>query len=70
MLQTLQHIMKITPENTIAIGDGANDLSMFQHASTRVSFCAKTILKEAANIIIEEKDLKLIIKKLALLQHT
>lgn len=70
MLQTLQRIMKIAPENTIAIGDGANDLSMFQHASSRVAFCAKPILKEAANIIIEEKDLKLIIKKLALLQHT
>jgi len=57
VLQTLQRLMKITPENTLVVGDGANDLSMFAHALTRVAFCAKDILKKEANIIIEEKDL-------------
>ncbi len=64
MLQNLQKIMHLTPENTIAIGDGANDLSMFKHAGTRVAFCAKPILKSAANIIIDEKDLRLILNKI------
>lgn len=62
MLQRLQKILDVTPQNTIAIGDGANDLSMFKYAQKRVAFCAKPILKENANIIIEEKDLSKILK--------
>lgn len=57
MLQRLQKILDVTPDNTIAVGDGANDLSMFKHADKRVAFCAKPILKENANIIIDNKDL-------------
>lgn len=64
MLKRLQTIFSITPENTLVVGDGANDLSMFKYADTRVAFCAKPILKEHANIIIEEKDLTKIINKL------
>ena len=62
MLKTLQSILGITPENTVAIGDGANDLSMFKYASKKAAFCAKPILKENANIIIEEKDLSKILQ--------
>lgn len=58
MLQRLQKILDVTPDNTIAVGDGANDLSMFKYAHKRVAFCAKPILKENANIIIEEKNLR------------
>ena len=57
MLKRLQNLLDVMPENTIAVGDGANDLSMFKYASKRVAFCAKPILKESANIIVEEKDL-------------
>lgn len=57
MLVTLQRLLGITEENTVAVGDGANDLSMFKHAAKRVAFCAKPVLREAANIIIAEKDL-------------
>lgn len=62
MLQRLQKILDVTPENTIAAGDGANDLSMFKYAGKRIAFCAKPILKENANIIVEEKDLSKILK--------
>ena len=41
----------------MVIGDGANDLSMFSYAKHRVAFCAKPILKQAASIVIDEKDL-------------
>ena len=62
MLLTLQRLLGITRENTLVIGDGANDLSMFKYADKRVSFCGKPILEKDANIIIKEKDLSLILK--------
>lgn len=64
MLLTLQKLLGISYENTLAIGDGANDLSMFKYAKNRVAFCSKEILKKEANIIINEKDLRLIIEKI------
>lgn len=63
MLKRLQAILGISPDETLVVGDGANDLSMFKFASTRVAFCAKPVLKENANIIIENKDLSLILDK-------
>ena len=36
-LRYVQHALHITPEETIAIGDGASDVSMMQHASVRVA---------------------------------
>ena len=64
MLERLQNLLNVTPGETLVCGDGANDLSMFAHAQTRVAFCARDILKKEANIIIEEKDLRLILKEI------
>ena len=57
MLKRLQTLLDISEEDTLAVGDGANDLSMFKYASKKAAFCAKPILKENANIIIENKNL-------------
>lgn len=57
MLRRVQELLGITEEDTIAVGDGANDRSMFAHAAKKVAFCAKDILKKEANIIIDTKDL-------------
>jgi phosphoserine phosphatase len=64
MLVRIQNILGITSEETIAVGDGANDASMFKHSKVKVAFCAKEILKKQANIIIEEKDLTKILDKI------
>ncbi len=64
MLKRLQEILGITPENTLVTGDGANDLSMFKYAEKRAAFCAKPILKKHANIIIDKKDLKLLLNNI------
>jgi len=64
MLTRLQNILDISEEETLVCGDGANDLSMFAHAGTRVAFCAREILEKEANIIIKEKDLRLILKEI------
>jgi len=57
MLQRLQSLLGITSKDTLVVGDGANDRSMFACADTRIAFCAKEILKKEANIIIDTKDL-------------
>jgi len=64
MLVRLQSILGVTPEETMVVGDGANDLSMFTHAATRVAFRAKEVLKKEANIVIEQKDLREILGRL------
>ena len=64
MLQRLQTLLGISEEETLVCGDGANDLSMFAHAGTRVAFCAREILQKEANIIIKEKNLTKILDEL------
>lgn len=58
MLSKLQSLLGINSDDTLVVGDGANDLSMFAYASKRVAFCAKDVLKKRANIIIDKKDLR------------
>ena len=57
MLQRLRALLGVTAKETLVVGDGANDRSMFAHADTRIAFCAKEILKKEANIIIDKRDL-------------
>jgi len=57
MIQRLQNLLGISKADTIAVGDGANDRSMFAHANLKVAFCAKDILKKEANAIIDKKDM-------------
>ena len=57
MIKRLQNILGVTRADTLVVGDGANDRSMFAEADTRIAFCAKDILKKEANIIIDTKDL-------------
>ncbi len=61
MLKRLQQVMEVSIEDTLAVGDGANDLSMFKYAAKRVAFCAKPVLKEQSNIIVDTKDLSQIL---------
>ncbi len=44
-------------EQTVAIGDGANDLEMMEAAALSVAFNAKPIVKEKANLVLESGNL-------------
>jgi len=56
----------IAPRNSIAIGDGANDLRMMAVAGLSVAFNAKQPVRGAADIIIDEQDLSLVLPLLGL----
>jgi len=64
MLVRLQHLMGIGRENTLVVGDGANDLSMFAHADTRVAFRARPVLAEQATHVITDKALRGVLEAL------
>lgn len=64
IIQRIQNLLGVTYDNTIVVGDGANDLSMFKYAAQRVAFCAKPILEKEANIIIKEKNLRLLLDEM------
>ncbi len=62
MLVRLQTLLGISKDDTLVVGDGANDISMFKHAKTKVAFCANKILKKSASVVIDEKDLTKILE--------
>ena len=47
--------------DTIAVGDGANDIDMIETAGIGIAFCAKSALTKVADVSINTRDLKLVI---------
>lgn len=48
---------QIDMSETVAIGDGANDIEMIKIAGLGISFCGKPILAKAAKVQITERNL-------------
>lgn len=53
---------RLTLNQTIAMGDGANDLPMIQTAGIGIAFCAKPIVRQQAPYQINEPDLYKVIE--------
>ena len=53
------HVEKadISLEEVVAVGDGANDISMIESAGCGFAFNAKDSVKEIADVVVDEKDL-------------
>lgn len=49
--------LNLTPQDTIAVGDGANDLAMLKAAGSGVALHAKPVVAEAASMRIDYSDL-------------
>ncbi len=48
-------------ENIVSVVDGANDLTLFEIAGLKVAFNAQEIVSSKADVVIDEKDLRLLI---------
>lgn len=62
MLARLKHFLNLSQSEVACVGDGANDIAMFKESGLKIAFCAKSVLKAHADICVEQKDLKLLIK--------
>jgi len=58
--------MGIPLSQTVAIGDGANDLEMMALAGLAVGFDAKAPVRDLAHVLIDERDLSLVLPLLGL----
>ena len=47
----------ISLDDVVAVGDGANDISMIESAGCGIAFNAKDSVKEIADVVVDEKDL-------------
>ena len=58
-LRSWAHDLGLPLSQTVAMGDGANDIPMIQAAGTGIAFCAKPKTREAAPFAINERNLML-----------
>jgi len=58
VLKEIMEMEKIKAEESAAVGDGANDVSMLEEAGLGIAFNAKPVLKEKADVVVEKRDLK------------
>jgi phosphoserine phosphatase len=65
-LQEWADDMGIPLRQTVAVGDGANDLTMMELAGLAVGFDAKAPVRDLANVLIDERDLSLVLPLLGL----
>lgn len=52
--------------DTVAIGDGANDLAMMAVAGLSIAFCAKPIVQKQANIALNDRDMAAVLSIIGL----
>lgn len=61
LLATIANIEGCEVQQTIAVGDGANDIPMLNAAGLGIAFCAKPKVQEATEFRINQKDLSTVL---------
>lgn len=61
LLNNLKLVFGLDSKDCVAIGDGANDISMFKQCDKSIAFCAKKIVVDNATFSIDKKDLSLVL---------
>jgi phosphoserine phosphatase len=56
-LERLLMKLKAKKNDVVAVVDGANDMKLFRYAGVKIAFNAQPIVREVANVIVDEKDL-------------
>ncbi|MEZ5380782.1 MAG: phosphoserine phosphatase SerB [Microthrixaceae bacterium] len=69
LLSELAHRAGVPLEQTVAVGDGANDLDMLGRAGLGIAFNAKTVLREAADASISVPYLDVVLFMLGVGRH-
>ncbi|UOY10696.1 phosphoserine phosphatase SerB [Methanonatronarchaeum sp. AMET6-2] len=64
VLKKLLSELKISNSSSIVVGDGANDLSMFEVAGLSIAFNGSPILTRKADVALNEKDLRNVLLKI------
>lgn len=55
----------VAPSECVYIGDEVNDIPIFQKVGLAIAFnCNKQEVKNAANVIVDSNDLRLIVKSI------
>ncbi|MFN3232884.1 MAG: phosphoserine phosphatase SerB [Alphaproteobacteria bacterium] len=63
-VETMQRYMSdmgLTAAEVLAVGDGANDIPMLKAAGLGVAFCPKPVAADAADAVVSERDLRLVL---------
>lgn len=61
MLKFWADELGVNLSQTLAVGDGANDLGMMEVAGLSIAFCAKPIVQQKAKVALNDRDLAKVI---------
>jgi phosphoserine phosphatase SerB len=69
LLATIANVEGCNVKQTIAVGDGANDIPMLNAAGLGIAFCAKPKVQEAAKFRINQRDLSTVLFLIGVSEH-
>lgn len=69
LLATIADVEGCELQQTIAVGDGANDIPMLNAAGVGIAFCAKPKVQEVSEFRINQKDLSTVLFLIGVSEH-
>jgi len=69
LLATISNVEDCKVQQTVAVGDGANDIPMLHTAGLGIAFCAKPKVQAVTEFRINQKDLSTVLFLIGLSEH-